>query len=1011
MGMNVGEVFASFTLETAGFEKTLHGMETSLSGIGKTLGGLGLTEMITRPLLSLGQDIFETGTQFETTMTRVRALVGDTSETAESSFQSMRQEALRLGEVTSKTASQAAEAMESLAMAGFSHEQISESAEALIRMAEVADSDALGQLASYLVDTAMAFNAGDAAGAAGDMQHFADVMVQMATSTDTSVEKMGQTFANVAAQAGTLGLSIEDVSFAAGIMANAGIKASKAGTDLRTIFQRMSSDKGAIASMEALGVSMFDAAGNARQFRDVLGDLRTAVRDANLSDQEMQVLAKSLGGARSGNALLSMLSVSEETYEELIRLADTAGEGLGAAAEKSEQMLKGSLQGQLKLLDSALGTTKIMLSSLMEGTASGIVESLTGLVRGFNGLEPALQSGALHLGGFLMSLGPVISGMGTMELLLPRLGSLMAALVSPAGLLTAGMVGIGAAFLNTGNVMGQSLMAGGKALEKQLKSWNRLLAGKTQELQGNMVSFFGSLAAALRDVMPSLAELSGDALIAFTSAISGTVPGIAESAGEVIRGFSGGLSAALPRLVPEGMRLAGALLEGTISNIPSLADLGASLLGGLLEGLTRTDFGELASGLAASLQGALSELPGILQGLLGRIGGESLILPMDWDLENAEESLRAGLSSVISGVSATARELLTSVQGALEDNDWSGTGEVMGGLGAALLDGLSGVQDALTDWTADLSGIQAGLTEGLGQAVEAAIRGLKAHDLTSDLQGLAGLGAEVMRAVSEGIRASAGAGAGILDAVSDLIGSIRWEDMGDAFWGLSEAMVRGLSDAFSGLEGLVPAMAGLTESIQLSLTRALEGAMAGLGSADLTGLADGLTSLLETAISSAAASIRGAADLTGELVRATSDLLSGISWAGIGESLSGLGIALEQGVLQVLSGLGDLAVDLSGLGNSIYDALRETVQGAAARLASHDFTSDFGTLSGIAEQLISSAADAIRGAAGLAGQLVNALGDLLSGISWAGIGESLSGLGIALEQGIIQILSGLGDLV
>lgn len=145
--------------------------------------------------------------------------------------------------------------------------------------------------------------------AAKDSGHLADVMAAASSNANTNVGMMGETFKYAAAVAGAMGYSMEDVTLATGLMADAGIKATQAGTSLRSIISRMAAPTGAVQkTMDQLGVSMTDSNGKARPFRDVLVDLRKAM--SGMSETEKTAAASTLAGknAMSGYPIRDSIS-------------------------------------------------------------------------------------------------------------------------------------------------------------------------------------------------------------------------------------------------------------------------------------------------------------------------------------------------------------------------------------------------------------------------------------------------------------------------------------------------------------------------------------------------------------------------------------------------------------------------------------------------------------------------------------------------------------------------------
>ena len=171
--------------------------------------------------------------------------------------------------------------------------------------------------------------------AAKDSGHLADVMAAASSNANTNVGMMGETFKYAAAVAGAMGYSMEDVALATGLMANAGIKATQAGTSLRSIISRMAAPTGAVQkTMDQLGVSMTDSNGKARPFRDVLVDLRKSM--AGMSETEKTAAASTLAGKNAMSGFLALINASDKDFNKLASAIDNSS---GAAGKMADTML------------------------------------------------------------------------------------------------------------------------------------------------------------------------------------------------------------------------------------------------------------------------------------------------------------------------------------------------------------------------------------------------------------------------------------------------------------------------------------------------------------------------------------------------------------------------------------------------------------------------------------------------------------------------------------------------
>ena len=184
---------------------------------------------------------------------------------------------------------------------------------------------------------------------AKDAGRMADVMAAASSNANTNVSMMGETFKYAAAVAGSMGYSMEDVALATGLMANAGIKGSQAGTALRSTISRMAAPtKQVSAAMKSIGVEMTNADGTARPFRDVMVDLRKGMAD--LSETEKTQIASTIAGKNAMSGFLSIINASDSDFNKLANAIDNSD---GAALKMAETM-QDNLGGQVTILKSQM---------------------------------------------------------------------------------------------------------------------------------------------------------------------------------------------------------------------------------------------------------------------------------------------------------------------------------------------------------------------------------------------------------------------------------------------------------------------------------------------------------------------------------------------------------------------------------------------------------------------------------------------------------------------------------
>ena len=272
-------------------------------------------------------------------MSKVAAVSGATG----SDLEALRDKAREMGEKTKFSASEAAEAMNYMAMAGWKTEDMLSGIEGVMNLAAASGED-LATTSDIVTDALTAFGL-----TAKDSGHFADILAAASSNANTNVSMMGETFKYCAPIAGALGFSAEDTAEAIGLMANAGIKGSQAGTSLRTIMNNLSGDVTICGS--AIGevtIATTNADGSMRDLSDILADCRTAF--SGLSESEKAAAAESLVGKNAMSGFLALMNAGEADINKLSSAIDNCD---GSAASMAETM-NDNLAGQLQILKSQL---------------------------------------------------------------------------------------------------------------------------------------------------------------------------------------------------------------------------------------------------------------------------------------------------------------------------------------------------------------------------------------------------------------------------------------------------------------------------------------------------------------------------------------------------------------------------------------------------------------------------------------------------------------------------------
>ena len=406
----------------------------------------------TAAVAGLGAAAVKTASDFDSQMSKVAAISGATGD----DLDSLKEKAREMGAKTKFSASEAGEAFEYMAMAGWKTGDMLDGIEGLMNLAAASGED-LGTTADIVTDALTAFGL-----SASDSGHFADVLAAASSNANTNVSLMGETFKYAAPIAGALGFSVEDTAQAIGLMANAGIKASQGGTALRNVLTNMAKPtKDSSAAMVRLGVSLSDDEGNMYSFKEIMDQMRESfglinmpvdefnsrlseldsqLEDGTLTqskyDKAVEELTKQAYGAEGAekaraaamlagkngmSGLLAIVNASEEDYEKLTQaVADSsnefeyAGQTYHGAAEYMSAIMLDNLAGDAAILKSQLEELAISIGDILMPVVRKIVAALQGFVDKLNSLSDSQKETIVKVAALVAAIGPLLLIVGKM---------------------------------------------------------------------------------------------------------------------------------------------------------------------------------------------------------------------------------------------------------------------------------------------------------------------------------------------------------------------------------------------------------------------------------------------------------------------------------------------------------------------------------------------------------------------------------------------------------------------
>ena len=422
--------------------KDLTTMNSQVMGASMQSVGKALTFGVTAPLVGIGIKSVKTASEFEAAMSKVKAISGATG----GDFKKLEDIAKKMGATTKFTAIDSAEALKYMGMAGWKTDQMIAGLPPIMNLA-AASGENLGTVSDIVTDSLTAFGM-----KATDAARFSDVLAAAATNSNTNVGLMGETFKYAAPVAGALGYSIEDTAVAVGLMANAGIKGSQAGTALRSAFTRLvKPTKEVNKGLELIGLSADDFRG--KSLHETIDILRDSFK--GLDGSQQAEIASMIFGQRAMSGMLGIINASEEDYNKLT----TAIQNSSGSADEMAKIMNDNLQGDLVLLKSAVEGAAIAIGEKLRPFIRDVVQKIKEWVDWFNQLDPATQDMIVKIGIFAAAIGPVVfalggflkhltdifSFIGNLKTGLGLLGKAFGFLTSPVGLVVvaiAAVVGI-----------------------------------------------------------------------------------------------------------------------------------------------------------------------------------------------------------------------------------------------------------------------------------------------------------------------------------------------------------------------------------------------------------------------------------------------------------------------------------------------------------------------------------------------------------------------------------------
>lgn len=680
------------------------------SAIGAATKGLGsITKAVSAATAAaaaavgaIGMAAINTGREFEGAMSQVAAtmLIDKTTAEGQKAFETLENAARECGASTAFSATEAAEALNYLALAGYDADKAATALPTVLKLAGAGAMDLAA--ASDMVTDSMSALGIEATEA--NLTQFSDQLAQTASKANTSVAQLGEAILTVGGTAKGLAGGTTELNTALGILADNGLKGAEGGTHLRNIILSLQNptDKAA-ASLQSLGVDVYDAQGNMRGLNDVFKDLQGAM--AGMDNASKDSILSTLFNKTDLTAANAMLSNCADRFDEL----SAAVENSAGACENMYAIQLDNLNGDIDILKSGLSDLGISIYKDLNGPLREMTQLATSMV---GELSDAYKEGGMEgmvgaVGGCLSEVvntiaeyAPQVVSMGV-----DLLENFIGGITENSGALADAAADVLSAFVEgLFTLVPQVILAGIDLITELADSVTQqapqLISSGTQaitnfvsgiiqrlpsvvstaltlvqtlvnsigsnapQLLSAAIQLVGGLLQGIVTMLPEIANMAVQLVTGLASAILENVPLLIDTAVQLVLNLINGLLSMLPQILQSGVQLVMSLLQGIITALPGIAQAGVQLIQGLVQGLV--------SNLPAILQAAMQMVMQLIQGIVTMLPqiineGMQLVLSLVQGIASALPSiLQMAVQLIVQFVTGLASMLPTIVQQGLQ---------------------------------------------------------------------------------------------------------------------------------------------------------------------------------------------------------------------------------------------------------------------------------------------------------------------------------------------------------
>lgn len=538
---------------------------------------------------------------FEQQMSKVQAISGATAEDTDRLTESARQ----WGRDTKYSATEAGEAFEYMALAGWKTDDMLEGIGGILNLAAASAMD-LGTASDIVTDYLTAFGL-----SAKDAGKFADEMAYAMSHSNTTTEALGEAYKNCAATAASMGYSVEETTAVLMTMANAGVKGGEAGTALNAIMTRLATDtKGCATELSKYGVEVYDAQGNMNSLSSILTGVRGVWN--NLTDEQQANLAKTIAGTNQFSALQTIMSgLSDEAIASGMSFSDysEALQNCDGTASDMAATMQDNLLGRLTQLKSKLEDVGITIGNSLMPFMEKAVAKIGELADKFAALSPQQQETILKIAGVVAAIGPLlitvgklIEASGTVSKGIGKVVGKLAEMGTTAGGATGGMSVLKGALAAITSPVGIAIaaIAGITAVVVTLWKTNEDFRNKITEIWNRIKSVFTEFGQHITDKLNSLG---------FDF----------ENFGEVVKAIWEGFCNVLAPIIEGVFNNIAIFIETTLNVITGVFDFFVSLFTGDWQGCwdaVKSIFESVWNGLKEYIGNILNTIKGVVDAFL-----------------------------------------------------------------------------------------------------------------------------------------------------------------------------------------------------------------------------------------------------------------------------------------------------------------------------------------------------------------------------------------------------------